>query len=83
VEMEEYAQARAESWQESERGEEFQERLEAVQEVLAAVEELTAGSEKTPSKPLTEDLSCLVVLLVIDCCPITLLTYDFEVDNFS
>ena len=58
-EMEEYAVARSESWQESERGEAFQERLEAVQEVLTVVEELTAVSEKTPPKPLTEDLSCL------------------------
>ena len=60
AEMEEYAQARSESWQESERGEAFQERLEAVQEVLAALEELTAVPEKTPPHPLTEDLSCLV-----------------------
>jgi hypothetical protein len=59
-EMEEYAAARSESWQEGERGEAFQERLEAVQEVLATVEELTAIPEKTPPKPLTEDLSCLV-----------------------
>ena len=59
-EMEDYAAARSENWLESERGAAFQERLEAVQEVLAAVEELTANSEKTPPKPLTEDLSCLL-----------------------
>ena len=59
--MEDYAAARSDEWQESERGEEFEERLEALREVLAAVEELTAVPEKTPPKPLTEDLSCLVV----------------------
>ena len=42
------------------RGEEFEERLEAVREVLAAVEQLPAVPEKTPPKPLTEDLSCFV-----------------------
>ena len=39
-EMEEYAAARAERWQESARGEAFQERLERVEEAAQQVEEL-------------------------------------------
>ena len=54
VEMESYAAARSENWQESERGEEFAERLAALQEVLAAVEELTPIPEKT-EYPLTSN----------------------------
>jgi hypothetical protein len=38
TEMEQYAQERSETWQESERGENFEERLGAVQELLDAVE---------------------------------------------
>ena len=50
-EMETYAAARSESWQESERGEEFEERLEALREASAAVEELNAVSEKIRPNP--------------------------------
>jgi hypothetical protein len=39
VEMEQYAQARAERWRESERGEAFLERLEALQEVQSALDD--------------------------------------------
>ena len=46
-EMEDYAAARSENWQESERGEEFAERLAAFQEVMDALEELTSAPEKT------------------------------------
>ena len=46
-EMESYAVARSDAWQESERGEEFEERLVALQEVLAVVEELTTVPKKT------------------------------------
>lgn len=46
-EMESYAMARSETWQDSERGEEFAERLEAFQEALAVVEELITVPQKT------------------------------------
>ena len=58
--MESYAENRSATWQESERGAEFEEQLEALREVVSAVEELTAVPEKTPPKPLTIPLSCLV-----------------------
>ena len=39
-EMQSYAAARSESWQESERGEAFAERLTAMEEVLSSLQEL-------------------------------------------
>jgi hypothetical protein len=41
VEMRDYYDARTETWQESERGEQFQERLDAIEELLSQFEQIS------------------------------------------
>jgi hypothetical protein len=47
TEMEQYSQARSDAWQESERGESFQERLDAVLELVEAIERFGGDYDAT------------------------------------